>query len=218
MSLDLFSIALSLAILASAVGAILARYYSKGPLTFNVLKPLTTSLILIMALSSLAGSRTQYQILIAVGLLFSLAGDIFLMLPPQHFVRGVLSFSATHVLYFLAFAAVSGIALIHPLTPVLVLIAVALAALIWRGVKPSFRIPVLLYTALITGTATQAAGAAFALRTTSITTAAAGALLFFISDAMLATDRFRLSFSSARAVVLSFYWLGQFLIAVSTRL
>jgi uncharacterized membrane protein YhhN len=213
---DLPVIGLSFAALASGVGAIIASYDSKGRLAFNILKPLTTLLIFIMVLFSFPGSKTDYPGLIAVGLLFSLAGDIFLMFSPQYFVRGILSFSVTHALYLLAFATVSGIALIHPFTPLLVIIAVALAALIWRGVKPSLRMPVLAYTVLITAMATQATGAVMALRTTSITIAAAGALLFFVSDAVLAIDRFRSPFVSARAIVLSSYWLGQLLIAIST--
>ena len=208
MNLDLPTMGLSLAVLGSAVGAIFASYHSKGRLAFHTLKPLTTLLILIMVVSSLAGSRSEYAGLVAVALLFSLAGDVFLMLPPQHFARGISSFSVAQVLYFLAFASVSGIALVHPLAPLLGVIAVALAALIWRGVRPSLRIPVLLYTMLITGMATQATGAAIAQRTTGNTIAAAGALLFFVSDAVLAIDRFRSPFMAARAAVLSSYWLG----------
>jgi uncharacterized membrane protein YhhN len=179
---------------------------------------MTTLLMLILVLSSLPGSKTRYPFLIAAGLLFSLAGDIFLMLPPRHFVQGILSFSVAHVLYLLAFATLSGITIVQPLTPLLAITAVALGALIWPGVKTSLRMPVLLYMVLITAMAAQGTGTAIALRTTAITVAAAGVLLFFVSDAVLAIDRFRLPFSSARAVVLSSYWLGQLLIAVSTGL
>jgi uncharacterized membrane protein YhhN len=212
------SIAFVLAVLGSAVGAIVASYHSKGSLAFYTLKPMTTLLMLILVLSSLPGSKTRYPFLIAAGLLFSLAGDIFLMLPPRHFVQGILSFSVAHVLYLLAFATLSGITIVQPLTPLLAITAVALGALIWPGVKTSLRMPVLLYMVLITAMAAQGTGTAIALRTTAITVAAAGVLLFFVSDAVLAIDRFRLPFSSARAVVLSSYWLGQLLIAVSTGL
>jgi uncharacterized membrane protein YhhN len=218
MNLDLPIVGLSLAIFGSASGAILASYHSRGRFAFYILKPLTTLLILILAVSSIPASLGDYSALVALGLLFSLAGDIFLMLPPEHFSRGILSFSVTHALYFLAFASVAGVEVIHPLTPLFAVLAVVLATVIWRGVRHSLRIPVLLYTILITAMSTQAAGAAIAQATTRVAIGAAAALLFFLSDAMLAIDRFRSPFIAARAVVLSSYWIGQWLFAISARM
>ncbi len=43
------------------------------------------------------------QRLIALGLFFSLMGDILLMLPRDHFVQGLVSFLLAHVCYGLAF-------------------------------------------------------------------------------------------------------------------
>jgi uncharacterized membrane protein YhhN len=218
MNLNLPAMGLSLAALGSAVGAIFTAYLSRRRLAFYILKPLTTFLIFAMIAVSPPWSVNKYQGLIAVGLLFSLAGDVFLMLPPRYFEGGILCFSATHILYFLAFVSVSGIAFVQPATPLVVIIAIALAALIWRGVNPSLHIPVLAYTVLIAIMAIQAVGAAITLGTTGSIIAAAGALLFFVSDAMLAIDRFRSPFAAARALVLSSYWLGQWLIAISGKI
>ena len=214
--MDLPSAVMSFAVLASGAAAIVASYQPSRRLRFVVLKPFTTFFVLIIVLFPLLGSRTLYPGLIAAGLVFSIAGDIFLTLPQEYFARGILSFAATHALYLFAFAAAAGIALVHPPTLVFLAVALALVALIWRGVEPSLRIPVLAYTMLITAMVTQAAGASIVMRTTRTTLAAAGALLFFVSDAVLAIDRFRLPLAPARAVVLSTYWLGQLLIALST--
>ncbi len=208
-------VGLSLAALCTAVGAIASGYHPKGRLAFNILKPSTTVLIFAIVAASVRGSEIRYDGLIAVALLFSLAGDILLMLPPRYFAPGILCFSITHVLYFLAFISVSGIALLHLGTPLLGITAIALAALIWPGVEHSLRIPILLYTLLITIMAIQAVGSAIVLGSVALLIAAVGALSFYASDAMLAIDRFRSPFVAARAAVLSSYWLGQWLIAFS---
>lgn len=218
MHLDFTTLTLSIAVLGTGLGAIIAAYVSAGRRVFLILKPLTTFLIFVIVVSAYPAFENKYAPLVAVGLLFSLVGDVMLMLPSRYFSAGILSFSVTHALYFSAFALAAGIAIVYPLTPLLVAVAAALALFILPGVKPSLRIPVLLYILLITIMASQAAGAAVEQQTTRLTTAAAGALLFFISDAILAIDRFKSPFRSARTLVLSTYWLGQWLIAVSTRI
>lgn len=208
-------IGLSIATLACGTGAILSAYHPKGRPVFVILKPFTTVLIIAIVAASMGGSGLRYQGLIAVGLLFSLAGDILLMLPPRYFAPGILCFAITHVSYFFAFVSVSGIALVHLGFPLFCAIAVGLAILIWPGVDRSLRLPVSLYTLLITLMAAQAVGSAAAAVSIAPLIAAAGALCFFASDATLAIDRFRMPFSAAHAVVLSMYWLGQWLIAIS---
>jgi uncharacterized membrane protein YhhN len=216
MNLERVPTGLTLAALVCAVGAILAAYRPRGRLAFYALKPLTTVLILCIVVMSASGAEDTYAVLIAVGLLFSLAGDVLLMLPPRYFEAGIGCFSVTHVLYFLAFTSSAGVVVANPATLVLGTLAVLLAASIWRGVKPGLRIPVLVYTFLITAMASQAVGAAREVRSASALIAGAGAILFFVSDAVLATDHFRSPFVAARAIVLSAYWLGQWLIAAST--
>src|SRR5213080_3500470 len=49
--------------------------------------------------------HTRYDTAILIGLVFSLAGDVFLMLPRARFVAGLTSFLAAHIAYLFAFAA-----------------------------------------------------------------------------------------------------------------
>jgi uncharacterized membrane protein YhhN len=215
MQLTMQVIALSILALGAAIAAIYSSYHAKGQLAFRILKPSTTVLLIVIVAVSARGSGLRYSGLIGAGLLFSLAGDTLLMLPPRFFASGLLSFLMTHVLYFLAFTSISGIALAHLGTPLLGIAGVVLATLVLPGVEPSLRLPVVLYTMVISLMAAQAIGAAIVQGTDALQIAAAGALFFYVSDATLAIDRFRSRFSAAHAIVLSSYWLGQWMIAIS---
>ncbi|MFV1859878.1 MAG: lysoplasmalogenase [Anaerolineales bacterium] len=202
---------------ASATTAILSSYFVRKPIVFYITKPLTTTLILVPVLTLMPDSGGAYIPLIAGGLAFALLGDILLMLPEERFVLGIASFAATHVLYLAAFIVAAGIALINPSAIALIIFATLMARFLWSGVRKSLQIPILAYVVLITVMTAQAIGAALASESTGLAIAAAGAVLFLASDSILAVDRFRMPFPAARALVLSTYWLGQWLIALSTR-
>jgi uncharacterized membrane protein YhhN len=203
---------------ASATIAILSKTLGWHPYVFYISKPLTTTLILVPVLILIPDSTTAYIPLIAGGLLFALIGDILLMLPESRFVLGIGSFAATHALYLAAFISAAGLALVNPSTILLILFTVIMTRLLWPGLRKSLQIPVLAYVVLITIMTIQAIGAAVQSEGIGLAIAAAGAILFLASDSMLAINRFRVPFRSAQALVLSTYWLGQWLIALSTRL
>lgn len=202
---------------ASAAVAVLSRYFGRKPIVFYISKPLTTTLILLPVLALLPESEGAYVALIAAGLAFALLGDTLLMLPKDRFVLGIASFAATHVLYTAAFIAAAGVALINPYVIPLIIFAVLMIRFLWPGVRKSLQIPILAYVVLITVMAAQAIGAALDSDSNGLALAAAGSLLFLASDSMLAANRFRVPFTAAQALVLSTYWLGQWLIALSAR-
>ena len=203
---------------ASATVAILSKTLGWHPNIFYTSKPLTTTLILLPVLVLASNSTSAYAPLIAAGLAFALLGDILLMLPEERFVMGIGSFAATHALYLAAFISAAGLALINPSTIPLILFSVIMTRFLWAGLRKSLQIPVLAYIVLITIMTAQAIGGAVESEGASLAIAAAGAVLFLASDSMLAIDRFRLPFKAAQASVLSTYWLGQWLIALSARL
>ena len=88
-------------ILVSMVIYIIADYYHNQRL-LNILKPLTMLLIIAIVLAGPAANN-NYQVLIAAGLLFSLVGDCFLMLPGNKFLQGLFSFFIAHLFYITAF-------------------------------------------------------------------------------------------------------------------
>ncbi len=202
----------------SATIAILSKYLGWRSNIFYISKPLTTTLILAPVLILTPDSTSAYIPLIAGGLAFALLGDILLMMPESRFVLGIGSFAATHALYLAAFISAAGLALVNPSTIPLLLFTVIMTRFLWPGLRKSLQIPVLAYVVLITIMTIQAIGAAVQSEGIGLAIAAAGAILFLASDSMLAIDRFRVPFRSAQALVLSTYWLGQWLIALSTRL
>ena len=179
-----------------------------------VSKPLATLLILALALS-LPTTHVEYKWAVAAGLAFSTAGDVFLMLPRDRFVAGLASFLVAHLCYIWAFC----IGLPPAINMLFWLPCFALGggvvALIWRGLKPALRGPVVVYVVVIVVMASLAAERWHALGSVTALAAAAGAGLFVVSDGVLAIDRFRWPFRAARAVTLATYWSAQLLIALS---
>ena len=206
-------ILLILLILASAVLDIAADYRGQRRLVY-VLKPLTTLLILVLAAQAPPSTPPIYQAWIVTGLAFSLAGDVFLMLPSNRFVAGLVSFLVAHLCYIAAFTAGGG----FRFTPWLLLPCVVYAAVLLRILLPHsgrMKPPIAVYGIVIATMAWQALERWADLQTSGASLALAGAVLFVLSDSALAVNRFARPFRSAQAVVLSTYWAGQLLIALS---
>ncbi len=177
-------------------------------------KPLATLLILALVLT-FPSSRPEYQWAIAAGLFFSTAGDIFLMLPEDRFIAGLSSFLVAHLCYAYGFSLGVPFGTAFLFWPPYFMVGGIVVALVWPGLKPALRGPVMAYVAVIAVMAGQATGRWHALGGAVALLAAAGAALFIISDAVLAIDRFRWHFRAARAVTLGTYWSAQLLIALS---
>jgi uncharacterized membrane protein YhhN len=182
-----------------------------------VCKPLSTTLLLLLAASSLPAHGTRYQLAITVGLAFSLLGDILLMLPRDRFLPGLASFLIAHIAYILAFTTAVPIGASPMLLLPLLVVAAALLRLLWPGLG-KLRLPVSVYTATIVLMVWLACALAWQLRTPGTALAAAGALLFMISDALLALNRFQRPYHSAQALIMGSYVAAQAMIALSAGL
>ena len=206
---------LSLATAIAALSTIWAKSTERERWVY-VFKPLTTILILLLALQA-PDDPCRYKALIVLGLLFSLSGDIFLMLPQDRFIPGLIGFLLAHLSYTAAFALPRGLR--FSIWWVLPGITWALV-LLWllRGNLDSMRIPVFVYALIILTMAGQALERNAATGTSAERWAAIGAVLFVISDSALALNRFRRRYKGADAVVLGTYYIAQWLIALSVEI
>lgn len=206
---------LAIPIAAAISAALHIRAEYGGPRwQIYLFKPLTTSLLLLLAVVSVSTQGPRYQLAVLIGLGFSLVGDVLLMLPRDRFVAGLASFLAAHLAYIVAFQTgvpgPSSPALLLALVPATVL----LLGLLWRGLG-AMRGPVLLYALTILVMVWRAWARSQALPGSAALLAAAGATLFMVSDAVLALNRFRTPFRLAQAAIMSTYVAAQLLIALS---
>jgi len=178
-------------------------------------KPLSTALLLVTAAVGSPSSPGLYRWSIVAGLVCSLAGDTFLMLPGDWFLPGLVSFLFAHLCYLAAFTSDCAVAPRRAPLVAWSVLGAALVSFLWGDVPSGLRAPVVLYTGFILAMAAQAAGRALVLKTPGALVACVGATLFVLSDSVLAVARFHGGFAFSGLLVLAPYFAGQWLIAVS---
>ncbi len=202
---------LMLLVILSASIHIRAEY--RGPRQqIYIFKPLTMVFILLIAILGQVASPF-YKYIIIAGLVFSLAGDIFLMLPSDRFVAGLVAFLLAHLFYIAAFASEISALIWWPLIP-FVIYGIAIYIILVPSLG-KLKLPVLIYVAVILIMAWLAWERLIQTGQTGALLASIGAILFIISDTILAIDRFRGTFTLARASNLITYFAAQLLIAGS---
>ncbi len=206
-------IILAIAALVSAVLAIWSDAAGRRPL-YRVAKPLTTVLIITVASIAAASAPPSYKTFVLAGLLFSLLGDVALIFPEKWFTAGLIAFLTAHAFYILAFKPGPG----HQVSATVFLPFVLYGLLMFFLLAPGLgkmKLPVLVYIATITIMAGFAAGRFVDLGGTRPLLAFAGAVLFLISDSVLAYDRFAKKIRPAQILILGTYFPAQLLIALS---
>jgi uncharacterized membrane protein YhhN len=205
---------LTVLVFVSAIFTILTAYY--GPQrTHYLFKPLTIIFIILIALESKFPTSSFYKYTIIAGLLFSLAGDIFLMLPRDRFTAGLVSFLIAHLFYIASFTFESGRASsVWGAIPFLIYGSLMLRVL-WRDLG-EMRLPVMIYMLVILVMGWTAASRLMMTGERGSMFAFTGALFFIASDSMLAVERFKGRFKGAQAFILTTYFAAQWLIALST--
>lgn len=167
-------------------------------------KPAALGLLLLYAA---LGTHTSWYLVAALTL--SLLGDVYLMLPDQLFPAGLAAFLLAHVAYIVDFDAT-------PLARAVWFVVVAGAALplalrIMRAVPAApLRVGVGVYMAAISLMVASAIASGGMVAT-------AGALLFFLSDSLIAVDRFVAPFAAARVAIIVTYHVAQLLLVIALR-
>lgn len=211
-------------ILLAAVAAIIgASLDGDGRWLHWIAKPLATLLIAAIVWRADA-APPGYRRAILLGMAFSCIGDIALMLPLDAFVPGLIAFLLAHLCYIVAFRAGfrAGRGLLFAAALLAVFAGINLAGL-WPLLPNDLRIPVVVYVVVLALMATLALARAWTNNAatpsapTSARWAATGAVLFVISDSVLAWDRFGGGLPAATLCVLSTYYAAQYCIARSVR-
>ncbi len=186
-----------------------------------VCKPLTTALILGMVLRTEPAVSPRYRRWMAAGMVCSLAGDVFLMLPQDAFVAGLVSFLLAHLCFIVALLGDSRFAE----RPWGMLACVAYGAFnlwaLWPSLPDALHVPVVVYVLVLSGMGGQAVVRANRHARDALAGSAqwsmAGALLFMLSDTLLAWDRFRFVIPLSGLWVLATYYAALWCLARSVR-
>src|SRR3990172_10369544 len=143
---------------------------SRRPLVY-VFKPLTTILIVVLA-ALVPDPDGHYRFAVIVGLLFSLAGDVFLMLPADRFIAGVAAFLAAHLAYLTAFTSVVPLAASPAPFAVIGVVVAGILMALWRSLPAKMRAPLVVYAAVLGAMAAQAISQAIVLGSSAATAGA----------------------------------------------
>jgi uncharacterized membrane protein YhhN len=218
---------LALPMLLAALGAILGATLAAPHAVDGwrwlhwVCKPLATALALVMAWRVANPVSARYRWRMLAGLAACLLGDVCLMVPGDLFVPGLVCFLLGHLAFIAAFT--SDVRFAARPWPWLACLAVGalVAWRLWPALAPALRGPVLVYVAVLASMSGQALGRArwlgqrCAPGAAPARLAAAGGLLFMLSDALLAWDRFRGGVPWPALCVLATYYAALWLLARS---
>ena len=91
----------------SAVATIVFATLDRKPPLWIVKPAATISIIVLAALRTGGGSPAVYKSFLIAGLVFSLAGDVFLIDPDRFFKAGLAAFLVAQLLYIRAFLSVA---------------------------------------------------------------------------------------------------------------
>lgn len=149
---------------------------------------------------------------LTAGLLCSAVGDLAMELDraTPYFLAGMAAFALAHVAYLVAFLSRARSPRLLALLPFALWGALLLLRL-WPGLG-ALRGPVAVYTALLLAMMWRAVAASLK---SGRWDAALGAVVFGLSDSLIALDRFDAPVPGARWLIMATYWAGQLAIARS---
>ena len=183
-----------------------------------LLKALMMPLLMVIVLIRRDPGKNRFNLLMLAGLIFSLAGDIFLEVPKgvaDLFVPGLASFLLAQVSYLILFFASPGrdymtgkrLFLVLPIA----VYGMTLVSYLYDGLG-EMRVPVMIYAAVILLMLAAAINRLEKVNRRSYWLVLTGAILFVVSDSSIAISKFGHSFRGASAVIMSTYLVAQYLI------
>lgn len=194
----------------SAVAEIVAILFDMSWL-YSVAKPLLMITLLLYFISASQG-YPRWRVWVILALVFSWGGDVLLMQEGM-FAAGLGSFLLAHIFYISAYlktGAATGQLRLWDLIK-FVLIGSVLIWLLYSGLG-NMLIPVLVYSVVLLSMGIVAHKRRGATSALSFTLVAVGALLFVLSDSLIAINRFSFAVPAERLLVMSTYIIAQFMI------
>ena len=154
----------------------------------------------------------RWRVYVLAALVFSWAGDVFLI-SSDWFIAGLVSFLIAHIFYIVAYQQ-TGAATGQLKTVDIVKFVVYGVALIWF-IYPGLGdllVPVLIYALVLLGMGVWAHKRRGATSPASFNLVALGAILFAISDGLIAINKFAYPVPAERILVMTIYISAQYLI------
>jgi alkylglycerol monooxygenase len=211
---------LELLVLESAAVATLSAL---GMLDWHLIfKPLTMVIAIFFAAARAisTGAICRFDALLLAALVFSLGGDVFLMLPGDTpiwglppFILGLGSFLVAHLFYITLLR--QGQAWFPNRRALVTVLAfgAAMYVTVWNGLgDPVLKIAVATYVTVISLMAAQAIGRATVLRDSASQWVAVGACIFMVSDSLIAINKFVTPVALSSLWILVTYYAAQMLI------
>jgi uncharacterized membrane protein YhhN len=177
------------------------------------LKPLLMPLLMLALWIN--GKASTSRLILLAGLLFSLAGDVLLMNDSvsNYFIFGLACFLLAHICYIWLFLSIAPQAfsslLKRPSYFIIVLVyALTLLVVLWPRLG-ELRLPVAVYAGVISIMLLAAIAVAHQLKGITGNWILSGAILFVISDSLLALNKFLQSFPYAGVLIMLTYCVAQ---------
>lgn len=194
------------------------------PLIFST-KPLLMPLLAVwLAMETRHQPPRFLKKMMFAGLGFATLGDVLLLFgeKPLFFILGLVAFLFTHLSYIGGFSSISnldnGFLRRRPTwTLPFIVYAVGLVYWLWPGIPEAMRLPVGIYAAVITCMAMSVFNLKKSISEQSFQSLFAGALLFVLSDSLIAVSRFGGTITSPGWIIMGTYLVGQFLIVKGVR-
>ena len=161
---------------------------------------------------------TKFDALLVGALVFSLGGDVFLMLPGNYFIPGLGSFLVAHLFYLVLLR--QGQGWFPSRTALLCVLGfgAVMVGVLWNGLgDPVLKVAVVAYVSVIALMAAQAIGRAVVLGDAAARWVAVGACVFMASDSLIAINKFLTPVPLSPLWILCTYYAAQMLIVHHAR-
>jgi uncharacterized membrane protein YhhN len=181
-------------------------------------KPLTLFTLTLAYFTQISWPPLWWEVLFGLALLFSLAGDVFLLLPSDQFIAGLVAFLLAQLAYVLVFNSdgflfnTTTILMMFAITLILISVVGSITEALKQSKRGGLVFPVVVYGIVICLMFWSAAVTLYrpewSLLSASLMTL--GGASFVFSDSLLTWDRFVSPIPRARLWTMSSYHIAQF--------